>query len=41
MKFIYTEKIHMKQYQLLISKRESVSLKHCDDPKPLIEYLLI
>ena len=25
-------------YQLLINKRESVGLKHCNDPKDFIEY---
>ena len=39
MKYIYTQKIHMKKiYQFLINKRESTGLKHFNDPKAFIEY---
>ena len=34
----YMLMIHLKQYQLLINKRERTSLKYLDDSKAFIEY---
>ena len=39
MKFYwYAKDTYEAKYQVLIKKRESAGLKHCNDPKAFIEY---
>ena len=36
--YLYAEDPHEAKYQFLINKRESIELKHFNDPKAFIEY---
>ena len=36
--YLYYKDLYETKYQLLIKKRESVGLRHCNDSKALIEY---
>ena len=36
--YLYTKHPYEAKYQFLINKRESMGLKHFNDPKALIEY---
>ena len=36
--YLYAKNLYEDQYQFLIKKRESIGLKHFNDPKAFIEY---
>ena len=36
--YLYAKDLYEDKYQFLINKRESIGLKHFNDPKPFIEY---
>ena len=37
--YLYTKDLYEHKYQFLINKRESIGLRHFNDPKAFIEYL--
>ena len=36
--YLYAKDLYEPKYQFLINQRESIGLKHCNDPKAFIEY---
>ena len=36
--YLYAKDPYEDKYQFLVNKRESIGLKHCNDPKAFIEY---
>ena len=36
--YLYAKDLHEPKYQFLINQRESIGIKHCNDPKAFIEY---
>ena len=36
--YVYAKDLYEIKYQLVINKRESIELKHCNDSKSFVEY---
>ena len=36
--YVYAKDLYEMKYQLVINKRESIELKHCNDSKSFVEY---
>ena len=36
--YVYAKDLYEIKYQLVINKRESIDLKHCNDSKSFVEY---